>query len=149
MIRGCSSCASKLVYSSVSFGPLQTQLLIINNSVYLYQNHYLNWLHDTYCFPNCTLGKIGYKICDFVLCNYPSMGYKTLHLCLKQVQLAFSTAQNGTFILPQKIKCSKIFGAINAKSFCSSHVAAADVIPNAKELLMMCSIFITEFQSLA
>lgn len=81
--RGCSSCASRLVCSSVSFGPFSAQLLIINNSVYLYQNHYLNWLHDTYHFPNCTPGKICYKICDFVLCNYPSMGYKTLHLCLK------------------------------------------------------------------
>lgn len=34
---------------TASSGPEQTQLLIINNSVYLYQNHYLNWLHDTYC----------------------------------------------------------------------------------------------------
>lgn len=34
---------------TASSGPSQTQLLIINNSVYLYQNHYLNWLHDTHC----------------------------------------------------------------------------------------------------
>lgn len=73
----------QLSSSSVSFGPLSAQLLIINNTVYLYQNHYLNWLHDTCCSPNCTLGKMCYKICDFVLCNYPSMGYKALLWCLK------------------------------------------------------------------
>lgn len=73
----------QLPHSSVSFGPLSVQLLIINNTVYLYQNHYLNWLHDTCCSPNCTPGKMCYKICDFVLCNYPSMGYKALLWCLK------------------------------------------------------------------
>lgn len=73
----------QLPHCSVSFGPLSAQLLIINNTVYLYQNHYLNWLHDTCCSPNCTPGKMCYKICDFVLCNYPSMGYKALLWCLK------------------------------------------------------------------
>lgn len=81
--RSCCPRPGLQLSSSVSFGPLSAQLLIINNTVYLYQNHYLNWLHDTCCSPNCTLGKMCYKICDFVLCNYPSMGYKALLWCLK------------------------------------------------------------------
>lgn len=79
----CPGPGLQLPLSSASFGPLSAQLLIINNTVYLYQNHYLNWLHDTCCSPNCTPGKLCYKICDFVLCNYPSMGYKALLWCLK------------------------------------------------------------------